>query len=98
MCHLQTRDISERKHNWRLYRESRRKVHGYAKGMRSHVEGKERQVPVQGKQKRGPCLCCSQVAVSVTAANVWLERLGIGSAASLTLAANLLPAAFRKVV
>lgn len=25
---------------------------------------------MQGKQKRGPCLCCSQVAVSVTAANV----------------------------
>lgn len=52
---------------------------------------------MQGKQKRGPCLCCSQVAVSVTAAHVWLERLGIGSAASLTLAANLIPAAFGKL-
>lgn len=52
---------------------------------------------MQGKQKRGPCLCCSQVAVSVTAAHVWLERLGIVSAASLTLAANLIPAAFEKL-
>lgn len=71
---------------------------GTQRAWEAPVEGKEREVPVQGKQKGGPCLCCSQVAVSVTAAHVWLERLGIVSAASLTLAANLIPAAFRKVV
>lgn len=72
MCHLQTRDTSELKQNCRLYRESSRKVHGSAKGMRSPCRGKGERGPRAGKAEErsmpllfpGCSLCnsCSCVA------------------------------------
>lgn len=87
MCHLEARWLPELKQNWRLYRESRRQVHVHGKGMRSARTGK-------GEQRS----IVPQVAVSLTATNVWLDALGIGSATSVSLGADLISAAFRKVV